>query len=41
MMFKIMDMLKTRLKFVHDIQEHVYLFSEPEYETSEAKKFLK
>ena len=33
LMLKVMDMMKVRLRYLHDIKNHGYLFAEPDYET--------
>lgn len=33
LMLKVMDMMKVRLRYLHDIKNHTYLFAEADYET--------
>ena len=39
-MIKVMEMMKIRMRFIHDIKNHAYLFGEPDYTTELGKKFL-
>lgn len=39
-MVKVMEMMKIRMRFVHDIKNHTYLFGEPDYSTDLGQKFL-
>ena len=39
-MIKVMEMMKIRMRFVHDIKNHAYLFGEPDYTTELGRKFL-
>ncbi len=32
-MSKVMEMMKIRMRFIHDIKNHAYLFGEPDYST--------
>ena len=41
LMLKVMDMMKVRLRYLHDIKNHTYLFTEPDYETDLGQKFQK
>lgn len=41
LMLKILDMYTIRLRYLHDIKNHTYLFSEPDYETDLGIKFQK
>ena len=40
-MLKVMDMMKVRLRYLHDIKNHTYLFAEADYETDLGQKFQK
>lgn len=40
-MIKIMDLMKTRIHFYHDLLNHSYFWEQPEYDTERGKKFLK
>jgi hypothetical protein len=39
LMLKVMDMMKVRLRYLHDIKNHTYLFTEPDYDTELGQKF--
>ena len=39
-MLKIMDMMKVRMRFLHDIKNHAYFFEKPIYDTDLGNKFL-
>ena len=39
LMLKIMDMMKVRLRYLHDIKNHGYLFSDPDYSSELGLKF--
>ena len=41
LMLKILDMYTIRLRYLHDIKNHTYLFTEPDYETDLGIKFQK
>jgi len=41
LMLKVMDMMKVRLRYLHDIKNHTYLFTEADYETDLGQKFQK
>lgn len=38
-MSKVMEMMKIRMRFIHDIKNHAYLFGEPDYSTELGQKF--
>ena len=38
-MVKIMDMMKVRLRYYHEIKNHIYLFGPPDYSTELGVKF--
>lgn len=38
-MVKVMDMMKVRLRYLHDIKNHGYLFTSPDYSTELGLKF--
>ena len=40
-MVKIMDMMKSRIRFYEDFSQHAYFFEEPEYSSESATKILK
>ena len=40
-MVKVMDMMKIRIRYHRDIQNHKYLFEHPDYTTDLAVKFLR
>ena len=40
-MVKIMDMMKVRLRYYHEIKNHIYLFGSPDYSTELGIKFQK
>lgn len=40
-MAKIKDMMKIRVHFYHDLNNHTYFFEQPQYDTERAAKFLK
>lgn len=39
-MRKIMDMMKVRIHFYKDMNQHKYFFEEPDYADKESQKFL-
>ena len=40
LMLKVMDMMKIRMRYIRDIQNHVYFFTQPNYETELGRKFI-
>jgi hypothetical protein len=40
-MTQVMDMMKIRIRYYHDIQNHKYLFEDPDYTTDLAVKFYR
>lgn len=40
-MVKVMDMMKKRMRYEADIQNHAYLWTDPDYQTDLGAKFLK
>ena len=40
MMLKVMDMMKIRMRYMKDIKNHTYFFTDPDYETELGKKFI-
>lgn len=41
LMLKVMDMMKVRLRYLHDIKNHGYLFTDPDYSSELGLKFQK
>jgi glutamyl/glutaminyl-tRNA synthetase len=39
-MRKVMDLMKIRIHFFHDMKNHTYFFTDPAYNTPIAEKFL-
>jgi hypothetical protein len=39
-MTKVMEMMKIRLRFLSDVKNHGYLFTDPDYTTELGQKFL-
>ena len=39
-MTRVMDMMKVRIRFHSEIQNHKYLFEDPDFKTDLAKTFL-
>ena len=40
-MLKVMDMMKIRMRFVKDIKNHGYFFTQPDYDTELGNKFIR
>ncbi len=40
LMLKVLDMMKVRMRYIKDIKNHAYLFTEPDYETNLGRKFI-
>ena len=40
LMLKVMDMMKIRMRYIRDIHNHVYFFTQPNYETELGRKFI-
>jgi hypothetical protein len=40
-MLMIMDMMKIRMRYSKDIQNHTYFFTKPDYRTTLGEKFIK
>lgn len=40
-LLKIMDLTKTRLRFLSDLNNHTYFFTEPDFESETSLKFIK
>ena len=38
---KVMDMMKIRIRFYPDLQNHTYFFEEPAYDLPQTRKFLR
>ena len=41
LMLKVMDMMKIRMRYVRDIRNHGYFFTQPDYETNLGQKFIR
>ena len=39
-MLKVMDMMKVRMRYVQDMKNHIYFFSDPDYQTDLGRKFI-
>ena len=39
-MLKVMDMMKVRMRYIRDIKNHAYFFTDPNYETDLGRKFI-
>ena len=40
LMLKIMDMMKIRMRYMRDIKNHAYFFTDPDYDTELGRKFI-
>ena len=40
LMLKIMDMMKVRMRYMRDIKNHSYFFTDPDYNTELGRKFI-
>ena len=40
LMLKIMDMMKIRMRYMGDIKNHAYFFTDPDYDTELGRKFI-
>ncbi len=40
LMLKVLDMMKVRMRYIKDIKNHAYLFTDPDYETNLGRKFI-
>ena len=40
LMLKVMDMMKVRMRYIRDIKNHTYFFTDPDYETDLGLKFI-
>ena len=39
-MLQVMDMMKVRMRYIRDIKNHAYFFTDPNYETDLGRKFI-
>lgn len=40
LLLKVMDMMKIRMRYIHDIKNHAYFFTSPDYQTELGRKFI-
>lgn len=40
LMLKVMDLMKVRMRYIGDIKNHAYFFTDPDYETDLGRKFI-